>query len=83
MCSRRDMIAVECLSIPQLSYRDVNTYISNKLSRINLCIFWFNFSSSLLKIHGPKNTKKDSNYLCGMVHAFELRFHANRVGEAD
>ena len=25
MCSRRDMIAVECLSIPQLSYRDVNT----------------------------------------------------------
>ena len=26
MCSRRDMIAVESLSIPQLSYRDVNTY---------------------------------------------------------
>jgi len=26
MCSRRDMIAVECVGIPQLSYRDVNTY---------------------------------------------------------
>jgi len=26
MCSRRDMIAVECLSIPQLAYRDADTY---------------------------------------------------------
>jgi len=26
MCPRRDMIAVESLSIPQLSYRDVDTY---------------------------------------------------------
>jgi len=26
MCPRRDMIAVECLSISQLSYRDADTY---------------------------------------------------------
>jgi len=26
MCPRRDMIAVKCLSIPQLSYHDANTY---------------------------------------------------------
>jgi len=26
MCPRRNMIAVECLSIPQLSYRDTDTY---------------------------------------------------------
>jgi len=25
MCPRRDMITVECLSIPQLSYRDAST----------------------------------------------------------
>ena len=25
-CSRRDMIAVECLSTPQLSYRDADVY---------------------------------------------------------
>jgi len=25
-CSRRDMIAVECLSTPQLSYRDADIY---------------------------------------------------------
>jgi len=27
MYSRRDVIAVECLSIPQLSHRDANTHI--------------------------------------------------------
>jgi len=26
MCSRRDVIAVECLSIPQLSHHDANIY---------------------------------------------------------
>jgi len=29
--------------------------ISNKLSRINLCISLVYFLSSLLKMHGPKN----------------------------
>ena len=36
MCPRRDMIAVEFLSIPQLSYRDADTYRVSQEERTKL-----------------------------------------------